>query len=701
MRVVRLNFSHGSHELHCRVIQAARKAMAMYVQETGIPTTVAIALDTSGPEIRTGQLADGSPTSVVLLKRGDKVTLTTNKSVENQCTKEKIYVDYKSLPSVVKPGRRIFIDDGLIGLRVENTTNDEVVCTVLNDANLGSHKGVNLPGTEVPDLPAVTERDKKDLKFGVEQKVDMIFASFIRDANAVSEIRQTLGPKGEGIKIISKIESQEGVNNIDEIIKASDGIMVARGDMGIELFTEDVPLAQKSIIAKCNMAGKPVICATQMLESMLSNPRPTRAEASDVANAVFDGADTVMLSGETAKGKYPVEAVQCMARICAKTEAVLWYENMQDNLKHVIRDTAADQISAVTTAIVEAAMVSQAKIIVVACPCGMVGHMISQMRPNCPIVALTGSHIEGAQSMIYRGIYPLLIEEMALGCMDFRRIVRTGLKIVARMHILEAGKKASVVLVNAMSANNISFRLFTIKQPSEKEMQQRDRCRRLALAKTCKRKSPCKVFKEKDNNTKNKCKSETDNCKKLLEEQKENSQDKRCEAMAQLEKCKQLSQKNKCQPEVKFDCCEAQKEDKCVSAQALEEKKKQREMEIKLIQEAIAQLEAAEKAKQCEQAKKEQQDLENCRKLAEKEKKEEEEIKCKQKQKEKKRAKMAKKWKRLSAKRKKKRQAELCKQMADDLKRKEAEATDKIMKAVCKKLAEMQKNPNNDNSNKK
>lgn len=698
MRVVRLNFSHGSHELHCRVIQAARKAVEMYHQETGVPLTVAIALDTSGPEIRTGQLSGGSPTSVVPLKRGDKLTLTTNKSFENQCTKEKIYVDYEKLPSAVQPRKRIFIDDGLIGLRVEKTSNDEVFCTVLNDGSLGSRKGVNLPGTEV-DLPAVTERDKKDLKFGVEQKVDMIFASFIRDANAVAEIRQTLGPEGEGIKIICKIESQEGVKNIDGIIKASDGIMVARGDMGIELFSEDVPLAQKAIIAKCNKAGKPVICATQMQESMVSNPRPTRAEASDVANAIFDGADAVMLSSETAKGKYPVEAVKSMVRICAKAEAALWYENMQDDLKNVIRSTAADQISAVTTAIAEAAMVSQAKVIVVACPCGMVGQMISQMRPMCPIVMLTGSHAEGATSMIYRGVYPLLIEEMALGCMDFRRIVRTGLKIMARMHILEAGKPACVVLVNAMLANNISFRLFTMKQPSLKEMEQKERCRKLTLKKKCNKQAPCNLLKDQDKNSEQKCKtSEADNCKKLIEEQKANAQAKKCQVLAQIEKCNKLSQKDQCKSEVKIDNCQ---QDKCVSGEALEEKRKQQERERKLIEEAIAKLEAAEKAKKCEQEKQEQKDLENCRKLAEEEEKKEQERKCKQMEKKMKRAEMAKKWKRLAAKRKEKREAELCKQMAQDSDKKEAEAVDKIMDAVCKKLAEMKKNPSNNNEKKK
>jgi len=274
--------SHDNHDCHCHTIQAARKAISTYVEQTGLPRTLAIALDTRGPQIRTGKLS-----AEIELNPGDNLTLSTNKKLEETCTKEKIYVDHQQLPNIVQPGNRIFIDEGLIFLVVKESTAEEVICQVENGGKLGSHKGINLPGIPI-GLPAITAQDKLDFKFGTDQRVDMIFASFTRDAKAVSEIRKALGPSGEHIKIISKIENQQGLANIDEIIHESDGIMVARGDLGLEIPTEDVPLAQKLIVAKCNQVGKPVICATQMMHSMICKPRPSRAEASDVANAIFN-----------------------------------------------------------------------------------------------------------------------------------------------------------------------------------------------------------------------------------------------------------------------------------------------------------------------------------------------------------------------------------------------------------------------------
>ncbi|KAG2228180.1 hypothetical protein INT45_009227 [Circinella minor] len=398
LNVVRMNFSHGSYEYHQSVIDNTRKSYELY---PGRP--VAIALDNKGPEIRTGNMRDDIELSITA---GHEMIFSVNPEYKDICDDKVMYLDYKNLPNVIKPGKMIYVDDGVLSFDVISIDGDDITVRARNNGRLCAHKGVNLPGTDV-DLPALSEKDKADLRFGVENKVDMVFASFVRRGQDVKDIREVLGEDGKHIKIISKIENHQGVMNFDDILAETDGVMVARGDMGIEIPLERVFIAQKMMITKCNLAGKPVICATQMLESMTYNPRPTRAEVSDVANAILDGADCVMLSGETAKGNYPVEAVTTMHDICRLAESVFCYPATFNELRSLTA-LPTETTETVACAAVSAAHEQSAGAIIVLTTSGKSARFLSKYRPQCPIIVVTRNPQTARQSHLNRGCFPFV-----------------------------------------------------------------------------------------------------------------------------------------------------------------------------------------------------------------------------------------------------------------------------------------------------
>lgn len=394
MSVVRLNFSHGSHEGHAERIKLAREAAKELGRE------IAIMLDTKGPEIRTGLVKEDK----IVLQEGASIILTSD---QIEGTLEKISVSYEKLPQDVSPGDRILIDDGLIELIVNDIKGNDIICEIVNGGELSSRKGINIPGIHI-NLPAITEKDVQDILFGIEQEVDFIAASFVRTAADVLEMRRILEKHSADIDIISKIENHAGVENINEILMVSDGIMVARGDLGVEIPSEEVPLVQKNLIEKCNSVGKPVIIATQMLDSMMRNPRPTRAEASDVANAIFDGTDAVMLSGETAAGKYPVQAIKTMAKIAARTEQALKHDELLGKQYLFPQRTITDAISYATSNI---ALELDAAAILTPTASGFTARMVSKYRPKAKIIAAT-PHPKVAKKMcLVWGVYPVLVEK--------------------------------------------------------------------------------------------------------------------------------------------------------------------------------------------------------------------------------------------------------------------------------------------------
>lgn len=420
MNIARFNFSHGDHEE-----QKSRMDMLKGIrEELGKP--VAILLDTKGPEIRTGVLKGDKK---VFLEEGDTFTLTTE---EIEGDNKRVSVSFEGLVEDVEPGKKILIDDGLIELEVKGINGTEITCKVLNGGELGSKKGVNVPNVPVR-LPALTQKDREDIIFGVEQGVDFIAASFVRSVEGVLEIKALLKECGAPfLPVIAKIENAEGIRNIDEIIHCADGIMVARGDLGVEIPAEEVPYLQKMLIKKCNDNFKPVITATQMLDSMMRNPRPTRAEVTDVANAVYDGTDAVMLSGETAQGKYPLEALEMMVHIVENTEEHLDYDILLEKAQEHRRKGIS---SAIGYSSVATAMNLNAKCIITPTLSGATARVVSKFKPKADIIGVTPNEATLRKMQIYWGVLPIKSIEYhttedicndAIDLVNAKQLVETG-----------------------------------------------------------------------------------------------------------------------------------------------------------------------------------------------------------------------------------------------------------------------------------
>ena len=419
MNAARFNFSHGSHPEHL-----ARLNMLKSVRDSmGRP--VATILDTKGPEIRIKSFE----TKSVTLNAGDTFTLTTEDLVGNQ---SRVSVTYPDLYKELAVGQEILIDDGLVAIRVEKIEGHNIICAVENGGSLSANKSINIPGVHI-HLPALTEKDVADIKFGVENDFDYIAASFVRQAADVEAVRKVLHEcGGDDVKIIAKIENQEGIDNMDEILAASDGIMVARGDLGVEIPASKVPALQKKMIRKGLVAGKPVITATQMLDSMMRNPRPTRAEVSDVANAVFDGTGCVMLSGETASGKYPIEALTAMVDIVTDAENSIryWHRFRKQQIT-----TSSNINDAITHTCCLTAMDLDAKAILVTTSSGQTARMICRFRPACPVAAMTMTDKIRRQLAICWGVIPFLTGSVT----STDRIFSLSTEVALKEHLVNVG----------------------------------------------------------------------------------------------------------------------------------------------------------------------------------------------------------------------------------------------------------------------
>ena len=427
MDVARFNFSHGTHESHLEMLTRVRKA----AKEAGRP--IAMLLDTKGPEIRTGLLKDHK--SVKLVKGGEVIISYVEDPVA-EGNAEHIYVTYKGIAEDLSPGDTVLIDDGAIELKVESIEDGELKCRIINGGVVSERKGVNLPGIKV-GLPDLTEKDYEDIRFGLENEYDFIAASFVRNAGTINKIRKLAKEYGSRIKIIAKIESGEGIDNFEEIVDAADGVMVARGDLGVEVEARMIPQLQREMIARCNEKGKIVITATQMLDSMMRNPRPTRAEVTDVANAVYDGSDAVMLSGETASGEYPVEALKMMVSIAEYTE--IFAKN-----QHILRNDGAVSVSTTTCmAAVKAAKELRARAILAPTSSGATVVQVSKCRPDSDIYAFSPEPMVVRQMNLLWGVKPMLSErahttdELMEDCLEIMR--EKGLSATGDIMVFIAG----------------------------------------------------------------------------------------------------------------------------------------------------------------------------------------------------------------------------------------------------------------------
>ena len=425
MNVARLNFSHGDYEGHEKKLKLIRRV------ERSTKKPLAALLDTKGPEIRTGHVKDGE----VALTQGAKIILSSCEDAF-EGTAEKVWVNYRLLAQEVKPGQNIYIDDGTLNLEVEKIDGDEVHCKVIVGGALRNTKGINLPGSDIT-LPALSEKDKEDIAWGIQHGMEYLAVSFVKTAQDIKDVRKLIQTYGGTMKVLAKIETRQAVQNIEEIVDVVDGVMVARGDLGVEVATEDVPLVQKKIIEMCRVRGKVVIVATQMLDSMIRNPRPTRAEASDVANAVLDGTDAVMLSGETASGSYPVQAVATMRKIVdrAEKELELW-GNHKNNEQNPIELQGIPVPDAVSGAAVLIARQIKAPAIISLSRSGLTAKMISKHRPECPILGVTPSQQTWRELALWWGVQPVRLSEMS----DINVAAREAITTCVNQKLLPEGE---------------------------------------------------------------------------------------------------------------------------------------------------------------------------------------------------------------------------------------------------------------------